>query len=134
MEPTCDRGGFGETLTRVGRWFRTRAKRTFTGATVGYGSPATMFVVRAVKPDKLGCFIGLVHYGYITPRAISQLESDPDGVVRVAGTTLVHELGHSCDLLHTDGTVMHPTKEGCVLRFTRWQRAWLRSSRRVTFR
>jgi hypothetical protein len=127
MNPLCDGGGFGQVFTRVGRWFRRHSARTHAGSYLGYGSPATIFVVNDVQ-KKNGCFIGVAtDYGYIDGDALGRSE----GVL----LTLAHELGHACDLFrHKDRTLMESGPGTRSRRLTRRQRAIVRSSPRVTFR
>jgi hypothetical protein len=121
MRPSCDAVGYRQIFSRVGRWFRQRLVNTPQGALFGYGMPANIFIVQEVI-GKVGCFLWLANYGYVSIAGL-----------KAPATTLAHELGHSCDLPHRDGTLMHPSTSGRQLRLTRWQRAWLRSSSRVTY-
>lgn len=126
MKPLCEGGGFGQVFTRVGRWFRTRSAPTPAGSFLGYGAPATIFVVEDVQ-GKSGCFLPLVtNYGFIDSGALS----GSDGSL----LTLAHELGHACDLWHrSNGTLMEAGPGPRSARLRRYQRAVLRSSPRVTY-
>ncbi|MEO5862395.1 MAG: hypothetical protein ABIQ03_08030, partial [Burkholderiales bacterium] len=63
----CGVGAFLDIYTEAGRWFRRHSIQTPWGAFFGYGSPATIFVVKDVI-DKDGCFLPFVtDYGYVDP-------------------------------------------------------------------
>lgn len=84
--------------------------------------PITAFVVRDVK-DKIGCSLGPLT-DYIT--------IDPAGVK--SESTLSHEVGHSCGLLHFDGqnNLMNPNApRGNNLKW--WQKNLFRGSRHVQY-
>ena len=125
MNPKCDAGGYAQSFSRPGRWFRRHSARTPAGAILGYGAPATIFVVNDVL-DKSGCFLGVTtSYGYIDGGALTG--SEPQLL------TFAHELGHACDLLHRERTLMAPSSDTRSRRLTHGQRAAMRSSPRVTY-
>lgn len=118
MDPGCNLRGYGQKFTPVGRWFRRRVARNPVGTISGVGSPATIFAVRA--GDGSGCFLGWGNYGYMNQSRHR--------------TTLAHELGHACDLLHigAGGTLMDSDRNTRRLRLYRLQQAILRSHPRLT--
>ena len=130
LNPKCGTGAFKHTFTRVGGWFSSHSA----------AEGATMFVVADVQ-GKNGCHLGIwADWGYIEP---GQFALTPGSTL----LTLAHELGHACQLLDRDN-VTSPTMPGQehnlmwyeddppgnrTAHLTRWQRAWMRTSRRVHY-
>jgi len=88
--------------------------------------PITVFVVAHVTHDGKewrGCSWGiLADYVVLTPTGIND------------DTTLAHEIGHACSLLHRDSKsnlMFHGWDRGTSV--TGWQRFWFRGSRHVNF-
>jgi hypothetical protein len=128
LNPLCGGGGFWQVYTKVGAWFRKYSAWTHAGSYLGYGMPATIFIVKDVQNDKSGCFLAAVtNYGFIDSGYLSGSEG------RLLG--LAHELGHACDLLtHNDRTLMESGPGTRSRKLTRRQRARFRASARVTYR
>ena len=125
--PFCDADGYKQVFKRAGRWFREHTAKTSTGVVIGFGQPATIFVLDDVV-GKAGCFLGVAtDYGYIDPTALS----GSTGML----LTLAHELAHACDLRHRKNAsnLMSPDASPRTQHLTRWQRSVARSSPRVTY-
>lgn len=93
---------------------------------VSLAYPVTVFVVRSVTHNGdpwRGCSFGvLTDYVVITSDGIKDQ------------TTLAHEIGHSCFLLHRKkraNLMYHGNSRGTSI--TRWQKYWFRTSRHVNF-
>jgi hypothetical protein len=127
LEPKCDVGGWLQVFNSVGRWFRENSARTPAGVGLGYGAPATIFVVANVQ-GKRGCWPSpFSDYGFIDPDYLGQSQEG----LRLG---FAHELAHSCDLVHQDnGSLMESGWTRRRAHLTRFERAWLRSSPRVTY-
>ena len=89
----------------------------------------TAIVVTQIQ-GKVGCSLGPLA-DYLLVSAHSVRPSGPG----TNANTLVHEMGHQNGLLHRGdrANLMFGTTER-GLELTRWQRAWIRNSRFVTFR
>lgn len=88
--------------------------------------PVTIFVVRSIKDGGdayRGCSAGLfTDYVVLTPDGITD------------DTTLAHEIGHACFLLHRkkkNNLMFHGFDRGTSI--TGWQKYWFRASRHVNF-
>jgi hypothetical protein len=92
---------------------------------IGYGGQIVVFAVDNVVPDPaIGCSFGATT-NYV------MIEEN-----RVATTSLVHEMCHSCLLLHRDDepdNLMFPTASVTARNLTNWQVAIVRSSRFCTY-
>jgi hypothetical protein len=126
----CDGELFVEALAwRSGAYYRSIEYKDSTGLFLGYGQAITAIVVRRVV-GKLGCSPGpFESYLFVSVGGF-----DPETGVEPRPSTLVHECGHANGLFHRSTTpnLMYPdTKRGLGL--TRWQVAWIRNSRFVTF-
>jgi hypothetical protein len=93
---------------------------------VSFTYPITVFVVDHVRNDGnewRGCSAGfLVDYVVLTPTGMND------------ATTLAHEIGHACSLLHRDNKnnlMNHSFNRGTDA--TGWQKFWFRTSRHVNF-
>lgn len=126
LTPKCDGGGFRNSFTRVGRWFRGRTRM------YSRRGGAVVFVVDNVI-GKAGCFLALVDYGYIDGDALRDSAGKPAAGGRKL--LLAHELGHACDLRHRDNpaNLMNARNARRTSHLTRWQRAVVRSSGRVRY-
>lgn len=105
----------------------------YTSHTAGWNAipvslvyPVTVFVVRSIKSDGKdfrGCSSGFfTDYVVITPDGINDT------------TTLAHEIGHACFLLHRKkqtNLMYHEANRGTSI--TGWQKYWFRASRHVNF-
>ena len=120
LEPGCGASGWWDDLTSAGAYFRSN--RAGTGAVIA--TSVTAFVVSDVQ-GKQGCSLG-PFVDYVTV--------DKEGVTYKTPTILAHELGHACGLLHRSGqgNLMYAGKDRGE-RLTRWQKAWLRSSKHVSY-
>jgi hypothetical protein len=95
------------------RYFFTSFRRVF-----GYGAPVTIFIVREIQ-DKVGCSLGWFT-DYVTIQA-KHLKAIP------------HELGHACNLFHSDNKKNLMYKTAPVdPELTTLQIALMRASRHVT--
>lgn len=109
-------------------YYRWVAYKDAKGLLTGYGQSITAIVVKDIT-DKLGCSLGpLTSYLLIG--------KDGFGVSQVVprASTLAHETGHQNGLWHrpSGSNLMHKERtRGTNL--SKWQRAWIRSSRYVTF-
>lgn len=86
--------------------------------------PITVFIVEDIT-EKLGCSLGLLT-DYVT-LSIKGVASK---------TTLAHELGHCCGLLHRNeemDNLMYPNDTRTNNNITRWQKYVVRTSRHCTF-
>lgn len=96
------------------RWFASNFRRVF-----GLGSPLIVFVVRGIE-NFGGCSLGpLSDYVTIVPNSL---------------ICIAHELGHACNLPHTEDprNLLHHAR--CDQpQLTRWQVAVLRASRHVSY-
>lgn len=113
-----------EDLGPLGSWLLWTATRYHLRGgfrrLTGWGAPVMAVAVHSVEGGKLaGCSLGPLT-DYVTVRADRPV-------------CLAHELGHACNLLHTNrvGNLMNPTCGGVHL--SRWQVAVLRLSRHVTY-
>jgi len=88
--------------------------------------PVTVFVIAHVTHDGSqwrGCSAGIfTDYVVLTPTGMND------------DTTLAHEIGHACSLLHRDSQtnlMYHSYPRGTSI--TGWQKFWFRTSRHVNF-
>jgi hypothetical protein len=112
-----DLGGFGSWLSLAAT--RHHLRGGFRRLT-GWGAPLMVVAVNSVEDGTLaGCSLGPLT-DYVTVSADQPV-------------CLAHELGHACNLLHTQtgANLMNPTCGGAHL--SRWQVAVLRVSRHVTY-
>lgn len=119
---------FTDGFSEAGAYYRWVAYKDAKGLLIGYGQSITAIVVDDIS-DKAGCSLGPL---------TSYLLIDKDGIdvsqVIPQASTLAHEMGHQCGLWHRPmvANLMHKERRrGTDL--SRWQRAWIRDSRYVTF-
>jgi hypothetical protein len=86
--------------------------------------PITVFIVRDIT-GKIGCSLGpLTDYVTLSIKGVA------------SESTLAHELGHCCGLLHRDDeqdNLMYPDKSRTNNKITGWQKYVVRTSRHCTF-
>jgi hypothetical protein len=90
---------------------------------IGLGSELFIFIIRDVQPDNIiGCSFASTH-NYVTVEVGALGINVPD--------TVVHEIGHACDLTHADAlnNLMFPNGDRTAHTLSTFQRAWLRSSK-----
>jgi hypothetical protein len=122
LDVSCDTPALGEDLWLTGSTFELMAAGgNFYGnwrRLIGYGAPIVVFAVRDVA-GKIGCSLGPV--------------SDYAVVTASQPLCIAHEIGHSCNLWHDDGTtnLMNPACGQRELKW--WQVALVRGSRHVTY-
>jgi hypothetical protein len=109
----------------------SEAGNYFAKHTAGWGwfrmnlyYPITVFIVKEIT-GKIGCSLGpLTDYVTLSIKGVS------------SKSTLAHELGHCCGLLHRDDEIenlMYPGKERTDNKITGWQKYIARTSRHCTF-
>lgn len=98
----------------VTNFFDTSFRRVF-----GLGAPITVYVVRDIR-KKGGCSLGWLS-DYITVRHNHT-------------RCITHEIGHACNLMHTDDeeNLMYP-KSCAPEKMTPWQIILMRASRHVAY-
>jgi hypothetical protein len=88
---------------------------------LGYGAPVIGFAVRKFEPStSAGCSVGPLA-DYVTV-----------DFARADASTLAHEIGHACNLSHTEAGLM----KGSAPRdahLSDWQKIKFRASRHVTY-
>jgi hypothetical protein len=125
---------FGES----GDFFRTNSVKTFFRSQTGYGSPITAFIVRSIKNEDDGFIQGCTgsRYGNYVTVSLRGIGLALDGF-RLGDdplTAIAHEIGHLCWLTHTAvASNLMSTTYGGGTNLTHGQKAWLRSSRHVTY-
>lgn len=86
--------------------------------------PITIFIVRDIT-GKIGCSLGpLTDYVTLSVKGVA------------SKSTMAHELGHCCGLLHRNDTIdnlMYPDKTRTDNKITGWQKYVVRTSRHCTF-
>lgn len=116
---------------------------------IGLGAELLVFVVRDVQTgdpgrDVIGCSFASTH-NYVTVEVPALTPPPPPTTAPPPGTaawvpdTVVHEIGHACDLTHTGESaaempnLMFPTTARTAHTLSQFQRAWFRSSKHVVF-
>jgi hypothetical protein len=130
LEGDCGFGFFKTGLySRAGAYYRKEAYKNAKGLFTGYGQAITAIVIKDIH-DKRGCSLGpLTSYLLIDVEGF-----EPTHTTDPRASTLAHEMGHQNGLWHRPhkSNLMYAEKErGTDL--SRWQVAWLRDSRFVTF-
>lgn len=121
LDVKCDSGAASNEWGEAGEYFANNLAG-WNLIPINIGFPITVFIVRDVA-GKLGCSLGPLT-DYVT--------------VSIAGTrsssTLAHELGHCCGLLHREDikNLMYPN-DGRDNNVTGWQKFVVRNSRHCTF-
>jgi hypothetical protein len=124
LDAECGGDAFGPDLTTAGPWYESVMSRIdFYGnlrRLTGYGAPITIFVVRRFVnvPRSTGCSLGPLT-NYVT--------------VESPEFTINHELGHSCNLVHSDEPNNIMFHDATGHEFELGQVLLLRSSRHVTY-
>jgi hypothetical protein len=119
---------FKEGLSRAGAYYRKVAYFDMKGLLTGYGQSITAIVVKDIV-GKRGCSLGP-----LTSYLVIDKEGFATSPITPRASTLAHEMGHQNGLWH------RPSKSNLMLKgnergtnLSRWQRAWIRDSRYVTF-
>lgn len=130
----CDAKGWWEDIGVTGDKFRSLMTKYCGGEwrrLIGYGAPVCAFAVKRFSTaGDCGCSIGPS-----TDYATVNFSCDPQD------SDLAHEMGHACNLWHEEDSsnLMHGSPTLLIINpsqrreLTRWQKALLRASRRVTF-
>lgn len=98
---------------------------------IGLGAELMVFIIRDVQPsepdnNKIGCSFAATH-NYVSVEAGALRAKIPD--------TVAHEIGHACDLTHTDDSsasltnLMFPSNARTAHTLSTFQKAWFRSSK-----
>lgn len=115
--------------SRAGKYYRREAYTNAKGLFIGYGQAITAIVIKDIA-GKRGCSVGpLTSYLLIDVEGFA-----PTHTIDPRASTLAHEMGHQNGLWHrpSKANLMFADAErGTDL--SRWQVAWLRDSRFVTF-
>ena len=132
----CDAAGRREDLSVKGTLLQFQSMTTcFLGnwrRVTGYGAPIVIFVVRSIEGNKLdGCGLGpLTDYVTVSGAGLS-----PGGVTG-PNTLIAHEIGHVCNLWHTDDdppNLMYTAKGPTDHILRTWQEVIARASRHVSY-
>jgi hypothetical protein len=119
---------FTDGFSEAGAYYRWVAYKDAKGLLTGYGQSITAIVVKDIV-DKAGCSLGpLTSYLLIDKEGFAVSQVIP------RASTLAHEMGHQNGLWHrpSESNLMYKErKRGTDL--SKWQRAWIRNSRYVTF-
>jgi hypothetical protein len=152
-------GVLGEDITGAGAYFQSTISEVLSEDdpwfVVRVGAPVVAFIVEGVGDPgrQFGCSAGpLTDYVCIeggsmivppqkTPIVTPIDPEPPDATEAMASTTLAHEIGHACGLLHTDDltNLLYPNSfgpDGSTPRgdnLSPFQRAIIRSSPHVTY-
>ncbi len=121
LDVKCDSGAASNEWGEAGEYF-AHHMAGWNAIPINLGFPITAFVVRDIV-GKIGCSLGPIS-DYVT---VSK-----DGVK--SNSTLTHEIGHCCGLLHRDNVknLMYPN-DGRSNDVTGWQKFVVRNSRHCTF-
>ena len=119
---------FTDGFSSAASYYRRVAYKDVGDILTGYGQSITAIVVKDIT-DKVGCSLGpLTSYLLIDKEGFDVSQSLP------RASTLVHEMGHQNGLWHRSSEsnlMFKERKRGTDL--SKWQRAWIRNSRYVTF-
>jgi hypothetical protein len=135
LDVRCGGGAAVDDLGTTGAWFEAvMAIRDFYGNVrrlIGYGAPVVVFVVRSY-PSSAGCSLGPLT-NYVTVLTTSTVGAPPPPVPPTTLLSIDHELGHACNLTHTEdlNNMMTPGAPGQQL--ATGQILLLRASRHVTY-
>lgn len=133
LDVGCGFDAWVEDFGVVGRFFRLHSAVIPIRSQIGYGPPVTAFIVDSVaNGDSIGCSLGPLT-NYVTVSDDGGLTVPQTGSV---SKTLAHEIGHACDLTHTNGpnnlmTRSSQAPNGTTL--THGQKARFRWSQHVTY-
>lgn len=121
LDVFCDSGAAKNEWGEAGEYFADNLAG-WNLIPISLGFPITIYIVRNIS-GKLGCSLGLLT-DYVTV-SIKGANSD---------STLAHELGHACGLLHRDSksNLMFPNT-GRGNGITGWQKFVVRGCRHCTF-
>jgi hypothetical protein len=128
LNPPCGFDLFTDGFSEAGAYYRWVAYKDMKGLLTGYAQSITAIVVKDIV-DKAGCSLGpLTSYLLIDKEGFAVSQVIP------RASTLAHEMGHQNGLWHrpSESNLMcKERKRGTDL--SKWQRAWIRNSRYVTF-
>ena len=130
LDVSCDGGAVEEEFTGASGEYFAANLAGWVVVPISVAFPITVVVVRSVSINgevKLGCAIGVTDYATLSAQATGTKSL----------TTLAHELGHACSLLHRDGkndtwNLMYPDDSRST-GVTGWQKFVVRTSRHCTF-
>lgn len=127
LNPECNAAGFFSDWWLAGSWYQlaSTACKFQDGwrRLVGFGGEIIAFVVSDVE-GKIGCSFGAT-YNYVV------IEARP----RISEFLLMHEVGHTCVLLHRDdaANLMNSAVPSVFPEMTNWQIAMVRASKHCVF-
>lgn len=121
LDVRCDTGAASNEWGEAGEYFADNLAG-WNIIPINLGFPISVFIVRFIE-GKIGCSLGpLTDYVTVSVNGTKSV------------TTMAHELGHSCGLLHRDNikNLMYPN-DGRDNNVTGWQKFVVRNSRHCTF-
>ena len=121
LDVECDTGAASNEWGEAGEYFADNLA-AWNLIPLNLGFPITVFIVRNVA-GKIGCSLGpLTDYVTLSVKGV------------FSDSTLAHEIGHCCGLLHRDNknNLMFPD-DGRGNSVTGWQKFVVRNSRHCTF-
>jgi hypothetical protein len=124
-----DPGALGNEFGEAGEYFAGKLAG-WVVVPISLQFPVTVFVVRSIR-GKIGCSIPIADY--VTLSVTPSSSATVTGVN--SATTLAHELGHTCLLMHRDddkANLMFPGHQRGT-DVTKWQRWVVRTSRHCTW-
>ena len=121
LDVKCDTGAFKNEFGEAGEFFADNLAG-WNLIPIHLGFPISVYIVRNID-GKIGCSLGPLT-DYVTVSV--------DGTKSL--TTMAHELGHACGLLHRDDikNLMYPD-DGRDNNITGWQKFVVRNCRHCTF-
>lgn len=129
LDVRCDGGAGKDEWGEAGNYF-ARHLAGWNIIPIHLGFPITVYVVRDVS-GKIGCSMGPLT-DYVTVDTVKPPAQAINGIT--SDSTLAHELGHACGLLHRDNDIsnlMYPS-HGRSNGVTGWQRFVVKTCRHCT--
>ena len=121
LDVSCDSGALSNEFGEAGEFFANNLAG-WNVIPIHLGFPITVFIVRDIT-GKIGCSLGpLSDYVTVSTKGV------------FSDSTLAHEMGHCCGLLHRDDTNnLMFANDGRGNKVTGWQKFVVRNSRHCTF-